>query len=253
MTETILFKQSDGIATVTFNRPSQRNAVNAEMCERMVSIFDNIETDDAIRVTILTGTGNAFCAGMDLKAFQDGQATEILFGFHGFAGFVKRERTKPVIAAVNGAAMAGGFELMLACDLAVASSTAIFGLPEPRLGLFAGGGGAIRLPNRIPRVQANEMLLTGQPISAERALHWGLLNDITDGDVVARAKSIAKGIVANAPQSIISSLALSNLAGQQPVPWDASDAALARIIETPDCLEGIQAFCEARPPKWQDD
>ncbi|GGE48433.1 crotonase/enoyl-CoA hydratase family protein [Actibacterium pelagium] len=249
MTDAVLLEVEDSIAKVTINRPNQRNAINHDVCEGMRDAFDRIESDDAIRVAILTGAGGMFCAGMDLKAFADGDAERILFGEFGFGGFVKRRRTKPVIAAVEGAALAGGFEFMLACDLVVAATDAKFGLPEAKLGLIAGAGGAMRLAQRIPRVRANEILLTGKPFNAATAMELGLLNEIVpQAKVMERALSLAASIAENAPMSVATSLELADSAIRMIENWDLNDQKLREIIDTADSLEGARAFVEKRRP-----
>ena len=252
MTDAVLLEVAEGIATITLNRPDQRNAINAEVCAAMRDVIDRVEADDAIRIAILRGAGDVFCAGMDLKAFAAGEGDAILFGQHGFAGFVKRQRTKPVIAAVTGAALAGGFEVMLACDMVIAARDARFGLPEAKLGLFAGAGGVLRLAQRIPRVRANEILLTGQTFDAAMAMELGLLNDVVaEAEVMARARALATVIAANAPLSIAASLDLSNAAAFSAEDWAANDRKIAAIAKTADSLEGAHAFIEKRAPVWK--
>ncbi|SEV95548.1 enoyl-CoA hydratase [Cognatiyoonia koreensis] len=248
MHETVLMEVADGIAVVTLNRPDQRNAINIAVCDAMRAAFDRIEDDPTIRVAVLTGAGGLFSAGMDLKAFAAGDGDAILFGTHGFGGFVKRHRTKPVIAAVEGAALAGGFEIMFACELVVAGQAAVFGLPEPQLGLFAGAGGALRLPHRIPRVLANEILLTGGRFDAAKANEFGLLNRVVqDGTALSAAKSIAAEIAANAPLAITATMEIGRADCDD---WDANDRMIAQIGTTEDCREGARAFIEKRKPVW---
>lgn len=252
--KTILLERGGGIAIVTLNRPDQRNAFDAAMCDQLRDTFDQIEADNSIFCSVITGNGPSFCAGMDLKAFVAGDADKMLFGEHGFAGFVKRKRKKPVIAAVEGAALAGGFELTLACDMVVASESAIFGLPESKLGLVAAGGGAIRLGQRMPRVIANQMLLTGHVIGAQDALKWGLLNYVVrDGGALENATQLAQEIAQNAPLSIQASLALSHLAASQVEQhlWEANDQRMVEIGKTADAKEGPTAFIEKRKPIWR--
>lgn len=252
MTNLVLFEVRDGIAVLTINRPERRNAVNLELCDALRDAFERVDGDPGIRVAVLTGAGGTFCAGMDLKAFAAGEGEAILFGEFGFGGFVKRARKKPVIAAVEGAALAGGFEMMLACDLAVASQTARFGLPEAKLGLVAGAGGAIRLAQRIPRVHANEVLLTGKAFTAERAFDLGLLNDVvSEGVVLQRALELATEISDGAPLSVQESLALSNAAFGPFEHWEENDRSLRALGETEDSREGARAFIEKRKPVWR--
>jgi len=247
----VLIEIDGAIATVTLNRPDQRNAIDVPTCDAMRAAFDQIEADPAVRVTILQGAGDVFCAGMDLKAFAAGDGDQILFGTYGFAGFVKRRRTKPVIAAVEGAALAGGFEVMLASDMVIAADDARFGLPEAKLGLFAGAGGVLRLAHRIPRVRANEILLTGKLFDAATAMELGLLNaTVTPGAAYASALALAKDIAASAPLSIITSLALSDAAFQAVEDWDTNDEKIAEIGRSADSREGARAFIEKRAPVW---
>lgn len=239
------------VATVTLNRPDQRNAVNVAVCEAMRDRFDQIEASPDVRVTILQGAGGLFCAGMDLRAFAAGDGNRILFGQHGFAGFVKRRRSKPVIAAIEGAALAGGFEVMLACDLVIAAQDARFGLPEAKLGLFAGAGGVLRLAHRIPRVKANEILLTGKLFDAATADDLGLLNAVVaPGTAYEHAQTLAADIAASAPLSVTTSLALSDAAFGLAEDWDANDRQIADIARSADSQEGARAFIEKRKPVW---
>lgn len=253
MTDVVTLSVDTGIATVTLNRPDQRNAINQSVTEALRQIFDRIEADPAIRVTVLAGAGPVFCAGMDLKAFLAGQAQDILFGTHGFAGFVARKRTKPVIAAVQGAALAGGFEIMLACDMVIAADTAVFGLPEAKLGLIAGGGGALRLSQRVPRVLANEMLLTAKPFAAAEMARWGVVNRVVaEAEVRTTALALAADIAANAPLSVTETLALSDAAfdSEQTTGWALNEVAMHKLANSADVREGVTAFFEKRPPQW---
>lgn len=253
-TDCVQIEVTGGVAQVTLNRPERRNAIDPEMTLALRAAFDRIEADPTTRVSVLCGAGPVFCAGMDLKSFLAGNAEAILYGPHGFAGFVARTRRKPVIAAVTGAALAGGFEIMLACDMVVAGESAIFGLPEAKLGLVAGGGGAIRLARRIPRVLANELLLSAKTYSAAEMRDWGLLNRVVpDAEVLAAAQDLARAVAANAPLSIEASLALSDraFAAEETALWQANDAALQRLSDSADVTEGIGAFFEKRPPEWK--
>jgi enoyl-CoA hydratase len=251
MTDTVLFTHSQGVATVTFNRAVQRNAVNIAVCDALRDIFDEIEGNPAIHATILTGDGTAFSAGMDLKAFIAGDGDAMLFGKYGFGGFVNRTRTKPVIAAVNGAALAGGFEIMLACDLVVAATGAIFGLPESKLGLVAGAGGAMRLAQRVPRLHANKILLTGETFNATHAMNIGLVNDVVEPDMLMpHATQLANTIAANAPLSVQSSMRLSDAAFKAMENWDMNDREFHTLSNTNDGKEGANAFIQKRKPIW---
>ncbi len=250
----VLYSVDDGIATITLNRPDQRNAINPAVCDAMRDAFDKVEADPDVRVAILTGAGKLFCAGMDLKAFAGGAGDEILFGQYGFGGFVNRARTKPVIAAVEGAALAGGFEMMLTCDLAIAGQSAQFALPEPTIGLVAGAGGAIRLPHYIPRVRANEILLTGAAFGASDAADWGLLNKVVpDGGALAAAQTLAAQIARNAPLAVRATMALSAMvyAEDEARNWPENDRLIKELGQSADAREGARAFVEKRPPVWK--
>ncbi len=250
----LLFEVDGPIAKITLNRPKQRNAINVALGEALRDAIIKFEAAPNLQVAILGGNGPVFSAGMDLQAVADGHAESIVFGEGRFGGLVSAKRTKPIIAAVHGAALAGGFELMLSCDLVIAAQDTVFGLPESKIGLVAGGGGAIRLARQLPKVIANEMLLTGDPITAETALKHGLINDVVAPDAlwnsaIERAKRISR----NAPLSTSASLALSqnSLQDSEDVLWAQSDAALRRMMQTRDAIEGAQAFIEKRQPKWR--
>lgn len=226
----VRYELSGRVALITLNRPEARNAVNAAMARELFQAMTMFEADTEALVGVLTGAGPAFCAGLDLKAFLGGDGEEIVMGPEvaepghvkltgvdmlgdifrkkkpreprraGFAGFVRFPRTKPVLAAVNGPALAGGFELVLACDLCIASENAIFGLPEPKIGLFAGAGGAFRLPWRMAPGRAMEMLLTGDPIKAAEARDLGLVNHIYEPDrLLSEALILAGRMAEGAP------------------------------------------------------
>jgi enoyl-CoA hydratase/carnithine racemase len=249
----VLFEIRGSIALITLNRPEQRNAIDTALSDQFRAAVERFETDADLRVAVIAANGPVFCAGMDLKAFAAGDGDAILFGPGGLAGMVARPRRKPVIAAVDGAALAGGFEIVLACDMVVAGECARFGLPEARIGLVAGAGGALRLGARIPRVVANEMLLTGAPIGAVRAMELGLLNRcVASGTALETALEMATQIAANAPLSLEASLHLANMAAQreEAASWRENDRQLARLAASDDAREGIRAFIEKRAPGW---
>ncbi len=201
MTDTVLYESRGPVAILTLNRPDQRNSVNVELANALRAALARFEADAAARIAILTGAGHVFSAGMDLKAFLDGDGDAIIFGEGRFAGFIDAPRTKPVIAAVNGPALAGGFELALACDLIVASDTAFFGLPEPGVGIFACAGGPFRLARKIPPAKALELALTADRLGAAEAHALGLVNRLSPPDqVLATALDLAERILRNAPQ-----------------------------------------------------
>lgn len=247
----VRFTADGPVATITLDRPEARNAIDAATGEALREAMDRLETDPALRVGILAATGPVFCAGMDLRAFQDGEAEPILFGEHRLGGLVSRARTKPLIAAIQGPALAGGFELVLACDITIAAPTARFGLPEPGLGLVAGAGGAMRLARRIPRAVAAKWLLTGDAMPAAEAAALGLITETAE-DPLARAQELAARIARNAPGSLRATLVLMDAALNEPAAWEANDAQLRALIEAPDAREGARAFTEKRPPVWSD-
>lgn len=252
---TVRYEVADRVATVTLDRPARRNAIDAAMTAALRAAFDRFEADDEALVAILTASGErAFCAGMDLKAFAAGEGPVILEGPGGFGGFTHHPRTKPVIAAVNGAALAGGCELVLSCDLVVAADHATFGLPEVKRGLFATSGGVLRLPRMIPRARALEMLLTGDVIDAPTALAFGLINRVVPpGQLTEIARGLALRICANAPLAVRETLALARAAFALPEEQlqARNDAAWARVAASEDASEGPRAFAEKRPASWQ--
>ena len=234
------------VALIRLNRPEVRNAVNLALTAELRAALAWLEGDDTLRAAVLTGAGRFFCAGMDLAAFAAGERPG-LNDPDGFAGFVRADRSKPVIAAVNGGAVAGGFEIVLACDMVVAEQGAILGLPEVKRGLIAAGGGAFRLPRRLPPAIAAEMLLTGDPISADRAAALGLVNRVVAADaLIPTALALAAKVAANAPLA----LRLTRQVALGAEDWAASDAAWATIATSDDALEGSRAFVEKRAPRW---
>lgn len=254
MTDPVLFETQGAIAVLTLNRPAARNAVDVVLGDALRAAVDRIEGDPAIRVGVLCGAGPVFCAGMDLKAFAAGAGDAILNGPGGLGGLVRRRRTRPLIAAVHGPALAGGFELALACDLIVAGPGARFGLPEPRRGLIAGAGGVFRLAARIPPHRAAEILLTGRVIDADEAWSLGLVSRRTDdADPRAAALALAAEIVDGAPLSTAATLALMGAAERaaEPALWAENDRLLWPVAESGDAREGAAAFAERRPPRWQ--
>ncbi len=248
-------KRDDHIAIVTLDRPAKRNAINAEMARTIDSIVKATEADPDIWVTIITSSGGAvFCAGADLAEAAAGRGQELVTKDGGFAGFVDSKRAKPWIAAVRGTAMGGGLEISLACDIRVCADTTLFGLPEVKRGLIAGAGGAYRLARHIPRGIALEMLATGDPITAERAAHWGLVNAVVAEDqVVSTAVEYAQRICTNAPLSVRESLAIgrASIERTEEELIAMTDEAVARLIKTHDFHEGPRAFVERRAPVWQ--
>jgi enoyl-CoA hydratase len=252
MSEPVLTEVSDGVAVITVNRPEARNAINGAVSRGIAAALDDFEARADVRVLILTGAGGTFSAGMDLKGFLTGDAP-IVPG-RGFAGLAQHRPAKPLIAAVEGYALAGGFELVLSCDLVVASEDAKFGLPEVRRGLVAGAGGLIRLPQRIPYHLAMEIALTGGHFPAARLREAGLVNALVPaGQALAGARELAARIAANAPLA----LAASKRVIVESADWDSASAfdrqgeIIAPVMRSADAIEGAAAFAEKRAPNWR--
>jgi enoyl-CoA hydratase len=250
----VLRATRDAVLVVTINRPDARNAVNGAVAEGIEAALDGAEADPDIAAVVLTGTGDhAFSAGMDLKTFVDGGVRDT-YRNGGFAGLTQRRFPKPIVAAVNGAALAGGFELVLACDLVVAAEHATFGLPEVKRGLMAGAGGVIRLPRRVPLTTALEMGLTGEPISADRAFQLGLVNRVVPrSQVVDEAVALAGTVAENAPLAVAATKQLMRevLDLTEDEAW-ARNLEVGRVPNTSeDAVEGARAFAEKRRPVWK--
>ncbi len=256
MTDTpvLVTRPAPHVALVTLNRPAARNAVDAALAAGLEQAVRETEDDPDIRAVVLTGSGTkAFCAGADLKAVAAGGGNALFRPDYGFAGITDAARAKAWIAAVNGAALAGGLEIALACDMIVAIEGASFGLPEVKRGLVAGAGGIYRLPRRLPRAIALELIATGDALEAPRAHALGLVNLLVSADrLIDEALGLAGRIAANAPVAVRESLAIARQAG------DLTDAelgrlsrgAMDRIALTADYREGPLAFVEKRPPRW---
>jgi enoyl-CoA hydratase/carnithine racemase len=245
---------SGHVAVLTLNRPKARNAVNGAVAEAMEAHLDTIEADDSVWLSVLTGAPPVFCAGADLKEIAAGRGMSLSTERGGFAGLARRDRTKPIIAAVDGAALAGGTEIVLSCDLVVASTAASFGIPEVKRSLLAAGGGLFRLPEVLPRMVAMELALTGDPISAERAHHFGLVNELVEpGEALAAALVLAERITANAPVAVRESrrLMLESSELNQQENWQRTNEAFGAIMQTEDFAEGPRAFIEKRAPIWK--
>ena len=248
------YEQRGRVAVLTINRPEARNAVNGEVASGLEAAIDRIEQDDDTWVAVLTGAGTTFSAGADLKAIASGQAGA-LNTKRGFAGFVQYDRTKPVIAAVDGPAFAGGCEIALACDLIVASTNAKFGLPEVKRSLAAAGGGLFRLPQALPSRIALELIMTGDAIDGERAYALGMVNRLVEaGTAVDAAVELAEAICKAAPLAVRESrrvaLASMKLANEEQM-WSESTRAFANLARTEDYAEGPRAFIEKREPQWK--
>ena len=243
----------DHTLLITIDRPDKRNAVNDAVATGIEAAVDRLEAEPSLRVGVLTGTGSVFCAGGDLALLGAGRFDELETERGGFAGLVRRRRTKPLIAAADGPALAGGCEIVLACDLVVASERATFGIPEVGRGLLASAGGATRLPRLIPRNVALEMGLTGQPVTAQRAYELGLVNRVcATGTAVAVALELANAICANAPLAVAETRRLMlEVHGRDDLVWmDSALTALRKLAMTADAREGPQAFLEKRRPQW---
>ncbi|MBL6459188.1 enoyl-CoA hydratase/isomerase family protein [Belnapia sp. T6] len=255
MTEAVLYEVVEPhIALVTINRPEARNAVNAAVAAGMEAAVDRAEADPEIWAVVLTGAGpHAFCAGADLKEVSAGRSAGLASAKYGFGGLVRAPRTKLWIAAAQGHALAGGLELLLACDMAVAAETATFGLPEVTRSLVAAAGGVFRLPRALPKAIAIQMIATGAPIPASLALHHGLVNAVVPAaEVREAALGLARRVTANAPIAVRESLAIARqaLVLDDEELWRLSRAASDRMKQTEDFQEGPRAFVEKRPPRW---
>lgn len=238
----------DAITIITFDREAKRNAIDGEMTESIDAALNTFEDDADARVAIVTGGPNVFCAGTDIRS---GSGTPTDRG--GLYGIIGRRSPKPIIAAVEGMALGGGFEIALACDLIVASRDATFGLPEVRRGLVATSAGLFRAPRSLPLNVARELLLTGDPISADRAERLGVVNRLTEpGEAVGGAIELAERVVLNAPTSIRATLAaLDEIAADTEARgWGATDNARRTIEASEDRAEGVAAFFERRTPRW---
>ena len=252
MSEAVLTEVDGPVAVVTIDRPSARNAVNEAVASGMAAALDELDTRTDIQVIVLTGAGGTFCAGMDLKGFLTGE--NAMAGGRGFGGIVTRPPAKPVIAAVEGYALAGGFEIALACDLIVASEEATFGLPEVTRGLVAAAGGLLRLPRRIPYHLAMEIALTGEHVSAARLQQAGLITRLVPaGQALDQARQLAFRIAQNAPLA----LEVTKRIVVESADWPSTDAfarqneITAAVFASADAMEGAAAFAEKRPPVWQ--
>ncbi len=229
------------------------NLFDRAMYEALLAALDELEADPEVWCIVITATGPVFCAGADLKVIASGGGADIMTKRGGFAGLAWREMSKPLIAAVNGAAVAGGFEIALACDLVVAADTAVFGLPEVQRGLLASAGGPIRLAQRVPLAVALELTLLGEPITAARALELGLVNRVVPADrVLDEALALADRLVANSPAAVRGAreLVLGAADSDRAGAWDLNRRLMREVAASPDGREGAAAFVEKRPPVW---
>jgi enoyl-CoA hydratase len=249
----VLTERHERVLVITINRPDQRNAVNAAVANGIAGALDELDADSELSVGIVTGAGGFFCAGMDLKAFVTGERPWA--GDRGFAGITQRAADKPLIAAIEAFAVAGGLEIALACDLIVAAKGAKLGIPEVKRSLVAAGGGLLRLPRMLPRNIAYEMALTGEPITAERGHEFGLVNRLSEpGGALETALTLAVAIGANGPLALKASKRILRESADWP---DSEFFALQETISGPvfgsqDAAEGATAFAEKRAPVWRE-
>jgi enoyl-CoA hydratase len=250
--EPVLTERRDGVLIITLNRPEARNAVNRALAEGVAGALDALDADSDVAVGVLTGAGAGFSAGMDLKAFVAGESAWV--GDRGFAGIVQRSARKPLIAAIEGFAVAGGLEIALACDLIVAARGAKLGIPEVKRSLVAAAGALMRLPRRVPYGVAMELALTGDTITAERAYELGLVNRVTEqGQAIDAALELAASVARNGPLALDATKAIL----QQQFDW--SDAEFWQrqgelsgpVFASEDAREGATAFAEKRDPVWR--
>ena len=249
MADQVLVERFGPVLTITIDRPRVRNAV--DRAAAIAAGLDRLDAEEGLVVGILTGAGGTFCSGMDLKAFLTGERPEV--AGRGLVGLTETPPARPLIAAVEGWALAGGCEIALACDLIVAADDARFGLPEVRRGLVAGSGGLVRLPQRIPVQIAMELALTGAPLSAIDAHRWGLVNRLTPpGGALEGARALAAEIAVNAPLAVQLSKRILREAAEWPAAevWSRQNPLVADVLATDDAAEGARAFAEKRPAVW---
>lgn len=251
MTSTVSIDIRGNAQIMTLNHPERRNAATHEMAEAMAAALDALDENPVVQVGIVTGAGGTFCSGMDLKSFLQGNRPFV--PGRGFCGITQKPPRKPLIAAVEGHAVAGGFEIALACDMIVATSTAQFGLPEVKRGLVAVAGGLLRLPKRLPYHIAMECILTGENLSAERAYSYGLVNRLVDpGQALVEALKLGDIVAANGPMA----LAASKRVVQESSDWSQAEmferqaAITDQVFVSQDAREGATAFAEKRKPVW---
>jgi enoyl-CoA hydratase len=259
MSDIVQYEVRGRIALITLNRPEARNAVNGDVAEGMEAAIDQLEADDNVWVGVLQAntegqTNPVFCAGADLKAINSGNAGGLNTKRGGFAGYAYRERTKPIVVAVDGLATAGGCEIVLASDLAVATTRSSFGLAEVKRNLIAAAGGLYRLPRAIGRAAAMEAILTGEPISAERAYSLGLISRLVEpGEATNAAFELAEKITAAAPLAVWASrrVILASAEEDEETLRRMSNEEFAAVMQSEDTKEGLEAFIEKRLPAWK--
>jgi enoyl-CoA hydratase len=250
--QAVINERRGRVLVITINRPDQRNAVNAAVAAGIAAAVDELDDDASLSLGVLTGAGKGFCAGMDLKAFVAGESPRI--PGRGFAGIVQRPAVKPLIAAVEGFAVAGGLEIALACDLIVAARGARLGIPEVKRSLVAAGGALLRLPRALPRNIAIELALTGEPIDAERAHALGLVNRLAEpGQALAVALELAENIAGNGPLALAATkrIMAESLDWPDAEFFDRQREIIDPVMASEDAREGSLAFAERRPPVWQ--
>jgi enoyl-CoA hydratase len=248
----VIVERRGAVQVITINRPHARNALDAAVARGVAAAVDELDGSDDLRAGVLTGAGGFFSAGMDLKAFLRGE-TPMIEG-RGLCGITGTPPRTPLVAAVEGGALAGGFELVLACDLVVAGRTARFGVPEVKRSLVAAGGAALLLPQRVPRAVALEMLLTGEPVDAERAAAVGLVNRVVDdGAALEAAVALAEVIAGNGPLAVAATkeIVRSAPSWSPEEAWSRQDQIIRPVFESEDAREGSTAFAERRPPVWR--
>ena len=251
MSDEVLVEVDEGVAVITVNRPRARNAIDGAVARGMVAVLDELEPRKDVAVYVLTGAGGYFSAGMDLKGFLTGDFPSV--EGRGFGGITEAPPAKPVIAAVEGYALAGGFELALSCDIVVASAEAKFGLPEPTRGLVAGAGGLLRLPKRIPYHAAMEIALTGDHYPAARLYELGLVNKITPpGEALAAARELAVRIAKNAPLALTATkrIIIESADWSREEMFKKQSEIMGPVFGSKDAMEGAAAFAEKRAPRW---
>ncbi|HTW41246.1 MAG TPA: crotonase/enoyl-CoA hydratase family protein [Solirubrobacteraceae bacterium] len=251
-TEPVLTERRGNVLLITLNRPEVRNAVNAALAAGVAHALDELDADDALSVGVLTGAGGFFCAGMDLGAFVKGESP--WYGDRGFAGIAQRASRKPLIAAIEGFAVAGGMEIALACDLIVAAKGAKMGIPEAKRSLVAAGGALLRLPRRMPYHLVMELALTGDPFPAERFHECGLVNRIADpGSAVEAALDLAAQISKNGPLALAAAKQIlqEQFDWSTAEMWEKQGAISGPVMTSEDAKEGASAFKEKRDPVWQ--
>jgi enoyl-CoA hydratase len=250
--DAVLTERRESVLLITINRPEQRNAVNAAVAEGIANALDELDGDPGLALGVLTGAGKGFCAGMDLKAFVAGESA--WHSERGFAGIAARPAAKPLIAAIEGFAVAGGLEIALACDLLVAARDARLGIPEVKRSLVAAGGALLRLPRLLPRTIAMELALTGDPISAQRAYELGMVNRLAEpGRALEVALELAAQITPNAPLALAASkrVLVESVDWSEAEFWQRQGEITGPVFSSEDAREGSIAFAEKRAPVWR--